>query len=175
LKGANWVLAYLIYALIADGIFILSHIFKLELPAFFNIYLSFLTEIVLLNSMYFSWSKNYLIIFWTFINISYLLYSSLAQNEPNISLTLGGCLIMELLTSIFLLITNKTWLFKWQFFIILGFIFYQSTAIFAFGFVSYLLLHNLILAQFLQGFSNIGLYSIITLGLIQCKKQLSVQ
>ena len=151
----------------------LNYFLKFDIVPNNSIYQSISLEIPLLYLMYYSWSKDRVVVALGLINTLYLVYSTLFTT--NMNLTLGGSLVIELITESYLLVKNRDWLLNWQFYIILGFIFYNSIGILNFGFIDFLIKHNLSLGQFLQGFSNIGLYSIITLGLIQCKKQLPVQ
>lgn len=172
-QGAKWVLIYLSYSIIMELFGFLNYFLKLNIVPENSIYQSISLEIPLLYFMYYSWSKDIVVVALGLINVIYWIYCTLFKIDVN--LTLGGSLIIELITESYLLVKNRDWLLNWQFFIILAFIFYNTIGIFNFGFVDLLIQHNLSLGKFLQGFSNIGLYSIITLGLMQCKKQLSVQ
>lgn len=167
----NWILIYLSYAVVMELLGAFSYFLKLEFAPDNSIYQSITIEIPLLYSMFYFWSKDRIVVTLGLINSIYWAYCALFTTDIN--LTLGGCLVIELISESYLLVRNKDWLLSWQFYIILGFIFYNSVGIFNFGFVDFLIKHNLTLSQFLQGFANIGLYSIMTYGLMQCKKQLS--
>jgi hypothetical protein len=174
-QDSIWVLVYLIYAITIEILSITDDIFKLGIMPYYSIFLSFSIEIAILYSMYYMWSKNYRVLIIAFLNTIYWCYCLFSIENLKIDLVLGWCLIFELLTGVYLLITNRRWLFNWQIYIVLAFLYYQTTAFFCFGFITLYMQVDTTLGQFLQGFSNIGLYTIITLGLIQCKKQLSVQ